>query len=328
MTSRFMGIPFLLAFLFAVGCVRHTTVQDFGLPGGGTPKHAVSTPDSSLRAIFQKQTKGAFNPLSEDVRIQNLRKRLTMNPADVDARLELAAAYEGYRLYSEALEQFTEAFGLSRSEKAVLGIARSDQALNRTWQAIPLLEQFVKESPSPALWNTLGLLHASDNLAAGENALHEAIAADPKSDQWHNNLAYNLMLQNKTDAAESEFQKALELNSKSVATHNNLGILLARRGNLQAALEQFQFGADAATAHNNLAVVLMELGKYDQSREELVKALAIRRNFAPALSNFKLVQDRMRQREQIQRAERLPRSNIRVASAEQEESQLKDAEDR
>jgi len=329
MTHRFAAANIaLLSFLFANACVRHTTVHDFGLPAGHEPARSASTPDSTLRGIFQKQTKEAFNPLSQDARIQNLRNRLSKNPSDVDARLELASAYEGYRLYSEALEQFTEAFALVHSEKAILGIARCDQALNKTWQAIPLLEQFAKESPSPVVWNALGLLHATGDLAVGERALRAAIAAEPASDQWHNNLAYNLMLQNKTDDAESEFRKALELNSKSVATHNNLGMLFARQGKLQGALEQFQYAADQATAHNNLAVVLMELGKYDQSREELVKALAIRRNFQPALSNYKLVQDHMRQREQLQKAERLPGTKIRVASAEQEASQLKQAGDR
>src|SRR5262245_25456431 len=145
MTVRSVGILFFTVVVLATGCVHRTTVHDFGLPAGRTQTRPASMPDTSLRAIFQKQ-KGAFNPQSEDARIQSLRTALTNTPADPDARLELAAAYEGYRLYSEALEQYTEAFGLTRSEKAILGIARCDQALNRTWQAIPLLEQFVKDS--------------------------------------------------------------------------------------------------------------------------------------------------------------------------------------
>src|SRR5262249_14835542 len=102
-----------------------------------------------------------------------------------------------------------------------------------------------------------------------------------------------------------------------------LGILLARRGNLDAAFEEFNFSADAATAHNNLAVVLMELGKYEQSCDELVKSLTFRRSFEPALSNFKLVQERMRQRPDTEKAERPQQSSVRVAAAEQDENQLK-----
>src|SRR5207249_5354850 len=94
-----------------------------------------------------------------------------------------------------------------------------------------------------------------------------------------------------------------------------LGTLLARRGDLQGALEQFQMAADAATAHNNLAVVLLEMEQYERSREELVKALAIRRYFAPALANFRLVQERMRERAEVQKFGRLPLSAVRVPSA-------------
>ena len=96
---------------------------------------------------------------------------------------------------------------------------------------------------------------------------------------------------------------------------------MARRGELQRALEEFQFTTDAPTAHNNLAVVLLELGRYEESREELVKALALRRYFAPALSNFKLVQQRIREREELAKVGRRPQSNLRVASAEQDASQ-------
>jgi tetratricopeptide (TPR) repeat protein len=319
---RFARTAVFTSVFLSAACVRHTSVQDFGLT-------RQPSPDASLRATFKQQTKGAFNPLSDDARIQNLKNLLKSSPADANTRLELGEAYEQYRLYDEALEQYTEAFGLTRSEKAILGIARCDQALNRTWQAIPLLEQFLKESPSATAWNALGLLYdASANLAAGETALREAVEADPASDRWHNNLGYNLMLQNKTDAAERELRRALELNSRSAAGHNNLGMLLARRGDLQGALAEFQATADAATAHNNLAVVLMEMGKYQESRDELVKALALRRSFEPALSNFKLVQERMRQQAAPQKAGRLPQTNVRVASAEQEASELKQSKDR
>ncbi len=326
MTVRLVKTALLISVVFASACVRHTAVQNLGLTASPTRRPAPA-PDASVRSIFQRQ-KQAFNPLADDPRIQALQALLKKNPADSIARLELAAVYESYRLYDEALEHYREAFDATHSEKAIFGIVRCDQALNRTWQAIPLLEQFLKDMPSGPGWNMLGFLHdASGNLPAGQSALEQAVAANPASSEWHNNLGYNLMLQNKADAAQTEFRKAVQLDSKSITAHNNLGMLLARRGELEGALAEFEFGADAATAHNNLAVVLMELGKYEQSRGELVKALALRRNFAPALSNFKLVQERVRQRTQVQKGS-LQQSNVRVAAAEQDASQLKQPEDR
>jgi Flp pilus assembly protein TadD len=160
----------------------------------------------------------------------------------------------------------------------------------------------VKTSPSAEAWNHLGLLYdAAANFKSGENAYREAVALDPESDRLHNNLGYNLLLQKDSEGAEVEFRRALELNPQSATVRNNLGVILARRGDLAGALEQFQSVADAATAHNNLAAVLLEAGQYELSRQELVKALAIRRYFAPALANFKLVQERIRLQTDLQK---------------------------
>ena len=181
-------------------------------------------------------------------------------------------------------------------------------------ERVQALQERVKASPQDvAAWLELGLLYERLNdLAAAERTFEEALALNPESDRVHNNLGYNLLLQNKTEAAEGEFRKALELNPASATARNNLGALFARRGDRQRAFEQFQMAADPATAHNNLAVVLLEIGRYEESRDELVKALAIRRSFAPALANFKLVRERIRERAELQRFPRLPLSVVRV----------------
>ena len=181
-------------------------------------------------------------------------------------------------------------------------------------ERVPALQERVKANPlDVAAWLELGLTHQHLNdLATAEHTYEQALALNPESDRLHNNLGYSLQLQNKTEAAEPEFRKALELNPSSATARNNLGALLARRGDTQLALEQFQLVADPATAHNNLAVVLLEMGRYQESRDELVKALAIRRSFAPALANFKVVQERIHERAELQKFPRLPLSVVRV----------------
>src|SRR5262249_28329247 len=154
--------------------------------------------------------------------------------------------------------------------------------------------RFAKERSSANVWNDLGLLHdAVADLASGEKAFREAVALTPGADRFHNNLGYNLLLQKKIDPAVAEFRKALDLNPAAAVTRNNLGVALARLGDYDGALQQFESAADPATAHNNLAVVLFEAGLYEQSRDELAKALSFRHSFGPALANFKLVQERL-----------------------------------
>jgi len=183
------------------------------------------------------------------------------------------------------------------------------------------LKQAIAELPADDaqvgnLWNKLGLLYENmASLSAAQSAFEHAVAANPQSDTAHNNLGYSLLLQSRYDGAESEFRRALELNPSSSTARNNLGIILARRGDLQSALEQFLITGDAAAAHNNLAVVLLEAGQYEQSRQQLVEALNIRHYFAPALANFKLVQEKLREEAEVKKYGRLPLNPVRIPSS-------------
>jgi Tfp pilus assembly protein PilF len=311
LSAALTSMLFLL--LMPGGCVRRTTTsQDFGLAGAvtQTPQKKASrpvNPDEALRAVFRQQTRGAFNLFADDPQARQLEERLKANPQDISGRLELALIYENYGLAGDAFEQYREALQTMRvpgasapnraAEQAASGLGRSGRRAMRGAEAIALLEEVLQEMPSANLWNELGVLYGEANdLKRAEAALREAVARDTASAPLRNNLGYNLLLQNRLEAAEAEFRRALELSPNAATVRNNLGAALARRGDLREALEQFRLVADAATAHNNLAVVLLEMGQYEQSREQLVKALSLRRNFAPALANFKLVQVRIRER--------------------------------
>ncbi len=324
MNVRHLNAALLLALSLGTGCVRHAITQDFGLSGIASQRpKAPAAPaiDTSVRGVFKRQTQGAFNPLSDDARVQALQARLKSNSQDVAARLELGGVYESYKLYDNAFEQYREALQLSLSdgataEQAVAGLSRSARASRRPADAIAPVETLVWQRPSAASWNELGLLYqAAGDLGKAEIAFAQAATLHPESDRAYNNLGYNLLLENKVQAAEAEFRKALELNPSLTTARNNLGTLLARRGDLEGAFEEFQLAGGAAAAHNNLAVVLLEMGQYERSREELVKALAIRRYFAPALANFKLVQELIHERAELQKVGRLPLTAVRVPSA-------------
>jgi Flp pilus assembly protein TadD len=297
---------FLLTIVFLLsGCVHSRVTRDFGLPAISRKIEKVpKAPDVAMRQIFQQQTQGAFDPLTRDQRIQTMQARLKLNPQDSAARLELAALYESYGFNDDAFDQYMQVLNADpSSEAAALGLSRVSRAAGHAAEGLPLVEAFAAIHPSADSWNEVGLLYdAVGNLKSGEIAFRNSLLQDESSDRMHNNLGYNLLLQNDTRAAELEFRRALELNPKSATTRNNLGVVLARHADLAGALEQFEAAADAATAHNNLAVVLLELGRYEDSRQELVKALAIRHYFAPALANFKLVQDRIRLQAESQKA--------------------------
>jgi Flp pilus assembly protein TadD len=155
------------------------------------------------------------------------------------------------------------------------------------------------------------------SLALAEQSFRQAVALHPDLELLHDNLGYNLLLQNKLGAAETEFRRALQLNPQSATAHNNLGVTLAKLGDRDGAFEQFRFASsDDATAHNNLGVVLLEMGYLEKSRDELLKALTARYYFAPPMQNYKLVQDLLAQRAQMLDAgDALPLRQLRLPPA-------------
>jgi len=231
-------------------------------------------------------------------------------------RVQLAGIYERYGLYQQALDQYKQALnsvqmpdsgegmGSLLAQTVAEGLGRTARWSGRGSEAVPVLAAFVRRASSAGVWNELGMLYdAGKDLEAAEQAYRQALTtapAGPGADRIRNNLGYNLVLQKRPDEAEAEFRRALALNPKSATAHNNLGAVLAQRGDTDGAFEQFRLATeDVATAHNNLAVVLLELGRYERSRDELIKALASRYYFAPPIENFKLVQELLRQRMEL-----------------------------
>ena len=96
-------------------------------------------------------------------------------------------------------------------------------------------------------------------------------------------------MQKRTAEAAAEFREALRLNPASQVARNNLGLALASQHAASEAVASFQSAGDAAAAHNNLAVVLIENGNYTEARKELQQALSYNRQYAAALRNLDLV---------------------------------------
>ena len=155
-----------------------------------------------------------------------------------------------------------------------------------------MLQEFLQAHPqqSPDFASLLGiLLDEQKQWAEGERSHREALALAPKSDSLHNNLGYNLLMQGKNEAAAGEFQEALKLNPHSQVARNNLGMALANKPD-QAAVS-WQSVGDPAAAHNNVAALLIQQGRYAEARKELDLALGYNRTYSAALNNLKLVSE-------------------------------------
>jgi Flp pilus assembly protein TadD len=164
--------------------------------------------------------------------------------------------------------------------------------MHLTREAAAGLAAFLNAHPqqAPVYDSWLGIMR--DELAewpAGEASHRAALALGPDLDYLHNNLGYNLLKQGRPAEAAFEFRQALKLKPGSEIAQNNLAMALAETPT--EAVLHLQSISDPATAHSNLAAMLIEQGKYADARKELDLALGYNKAHAAALNNLKLVSE-------------------------------------
>lgn len=253
---------------------------------------APRTPAAVGVSAFDRQVRNARDAGDGDYQLGLLRRRVAAEPDNVSVRLELAKAYRDRGYPDVALE--IDRLAVARfpeSGDAELALVGDLHALKQGAEAIASLEAFLKphlpETPRFESWLGI-LLDESGQWASGEGHHRRALELAPPSDSLHNNLGYNLLMQKRNAEAAGEFREALKLNPASQIARNNLGSALAAGDSTQA-VASFQAGSDPATAHSNLAAVLIENGNYAEARRELQIALGYNKALPAALKNLRLV---------------------------------------
>jgi Flp pilus assembly protein TadD len=264
----------------SLSCVKTTTTRSAAVPPVATV------------APFERQIRNAHDAGDGDIRLAQLRARVAAEPDNVGARLELASAYRerGYPEVALELTRLT-AGRFPDSSEAELALVTDLHSLKQRPEAIASLQSFLQHPrKEAALYSWLGIvLDESGQWSDGEPQHRKAVELAPANDSLRNNLGYNLLMQKRYADAAGEFQQALKLNPNSEIARNNLGMAQAAQESSKLAVASFQTGTDAATAHNNLAAVLMEKGNYAEARKELNIALGYNRSHAAALRNLELL---------------------------------------
>ena len=246
-----------------------------------------------LQPVMERQVHNAIDAGDGDYQIRDLRKKMAAQPDDVQVRLELAQAYRDRGYPDIALEHCRLAAArFPESGAAQLALARALRDMRLQAEAAQVLQEFLQAHPqrAPEYFSWLGILR--DELgqwAVAELAHRTAVDLAPDAEYLHNNLGYNLLMQKKNADAIVEFREALRLNPKSVVASNNLGLALARQNAAEQAIESWQAAGEPAAAHNNLAAVFIQEGKFAEARRELDAALGYNKQLPAALKNLELV---------------------------------------
>jgi Flp pilus assembly protein TadD len=253
-------------------------------------------PVPAVNAVMAREVKGAADAGEGDLELRRLRQRLAANAKDLDARIALARYYAQRNLPDLALEHYRlAAVQFPDSVPVTLALAKSLREMGELSEALKTLREFADQQPRGS-WEVLSLegilKDEQGQLADAEKSHRAALALAPDQSELHNNLGYNLLSQRETDAAVAELRRAVELEPKSEIAHNNLATALAKSASgSQEALAEWSRSANPAQAHNNLAAVLIEQGRYPDARAELATALALQPNLSSALANLKLVSE-------------------------------------
>jgi Flp pilus assembly protein TadD len=271
---------------------------------------------------IDKQILNAVDAGDGDYELRVLRARLDSNPLDLAARLELAGRYRKLGFMEVAIEHGRLACERAPdSDEAHIALARMLRDAERYPEAVKVLSAYTSShagAGSP-VWAWLGLLQDdTGDWKAGEVAHRKALALDPRRDEFHNNLGYCLLRQGRPEEAAGEFRAALKLHPHSVFAENNLGMALASGRNAGRNLEHneavahLQSVTDPATAHNNMAVAMIEEGRYAEARQEIDVALRYNRAHSAALNNIRLVADLEGRPAEMQRVDPAPGKWSRV----------------
>jgi len=243
------------------------------------------------QAAFERQIVNAQDAGEGDYQVRMLRQRMAAEPDNLQVRLDLAKRYEALGSPELALEHYRLAAArFPDSTEVHILLAKALRQAGQLAQAAAALETFLQSHPqkTPECTSWLGIVRDEmRQLPDAERAHRDALTLAPGADYLHNNLGYNLLMQGKNDAATVEFQEALRLNPRSVVARNNLSLALANKP--EQAVQNLLAVTDAASAHNNMAALLIEQGRYEEARKELDLALGYNRNHTSALNNLRLV---------------------------------------
>jgi tetratricopeptide (TPR) repeat protein len=160
--------------------------------------------------------------------------------------------------------------------------ARAELAAGRAREALAAAHKALESSPrDPDALYVLGLAHQRcGDLAAAEQRLKQAIAADASAACFHAALGNVLQDRGALDEAIKAYRRALRLQPALAEAHNDLGTAYFARGDSARAAESYRSATALAPLHAvawaNLSAVCRKLGLPREARQAAQQELKAR----------------------------------------------------
>jgi Flp pilus assembly protein TadD len=115
----------------------------------------------------------------------------------------------------------------------------------------------------------------------------------PSHHMTHYNLALAYISIDQKEKAIEHLHKTIELAPGFSSAYNNLGVLMMKQGNYDEAFDNFMRALtndeNSAVAHNNLAFILLKRGRLEEALSESKRALALQNDFTRAFYNLGII---------------------------------------
>jgi len=214
--------------------------------------------------------------------IDYFEKLLAVEPDNAVNQNDLGVLYFQKGMNDKAIEKYNEAIKLKPEVSLYhenLGIAYeakgdSQNALQCYEKALDLTQD------KPRLYSRLGTFYYNDkekNLDKAIEYYSKAVTAEPKNEQYVENLAVTLMESGNLKKEEKYIRQLLKINPNHFNAWNELGVLAYKKAKYNEAVDYYQKAAaingNISVIHKNIADAFFAAGEFEKAAEYFQKAI-------------------------------------------------------
>lgn len=163
-----------------------------------------------------------------------------------------------------------------KAEMQKMSLARLSEEKGNYADAKHIYTEMLKKNPDHAdAHRRLAVIATRENkFAEADEHFHKAWQIGPQTAGLATDMGYRLYLEHRLAEAEQMLRKAIEIEPQHQTAHNNLGLVLGQMGRIDEAMACFVKVNKEAEAHANLAHVLTQIGRIEEAKREYSIALS------------------------------------------------------
>ncbi|MYB96503.1 tetratricopeptide repeat protein [Candidatus Poribacteria bacterium] len=272
-----------------------------------TAQHPSTRDITTLRELYNTP----LNTPQHDIAIQVLKSEIAAKPyAEKQKRLRhhylLGTVHFDKGDTASAIRSFLTCRQLNaKFQPAIEKLIQVYHETGKTHDAIALLEKRITQKPSPADYNTLGILYyerkeAEKAIQAFEKALHIAPYHKAARRNLHQLLrakGFRALAVKDFETAATTFERVLRMDPLDAPTYQLMGNGYAQVGQFETAINYYQKAIDInpvdtltkhhlAECYNNYGVTLRNRGEWDAAIDAYRNALLLMPTFGIARTNL------------------------------------------